>query len=176
MPVFPLSKVPNQGYHKTKWHRGWFGATRDSGRIHAACDLIARPGTPIYAVDVGTVVGINKFYLGTDEITIRHPNFTVRYGEIARGKIPENIFEGATVQPGQHIAWVGKLKMLHFEMYKGTEGGYLSQTWNKKNYKFVTPANYQRRPDLLDPTPYLDEWKVMTNFVNWIEEKIEEIF
>jgi murein DD-endopeptidase MepM/ murein hydrolase activator NlpD len=177
MPQFPLAKVPNQGYHKTKWHRGWFGATRDDGRLHAACDLIARPGTPIYAVDHGTILHVAKFYKGTDEITIKHPNFVVRYGEIARDKLPQFIKDGEkTVKPGQLIAWVGRLKMLHFEMYQGDVGGSLSQTWNKSDYRYVTPGNYQRRPDLIDPTPYLDQWKLWTNFTNWVEEKIEEIF
>lgn len=177
MAVFPLAKVPNQGYHKTKWHNGWFGAPRrGTDRIHAACDLIARRGTPIYAVEKGTIINIDKFYLGTDEITIKHPNFVVRYGEIERGKLPTDIAEGKEVQPGQLIAWVGRLNMLHFEMYQGEESGYLTQTWNKKNYKYVNPANYQRRSDLMDPTPFLDRWKLWTNFSNWIEEKIEEVF
>ncbi len=176
MPSFPLPKIPNQGYHKTKWHRGWFGATRDDGRIHAACDLIAAAGTPIYAVDEGLITNIDKFYLGTDEITIQHPNFTVRYGEIARGKLPSGIAKLERVQPGQLIGWVGRLKMLHFEMYQGTETGYLSQKWNKKNYKFVTPGNYQRRPDLIDPTPFLDEWKFWLKVTNWIEDAIEDVW
>lgn len=176
MPQFPLAKVPNQGYHKNKWHNGWFGAPRDGGRIHAACDLIARAGTPIYAVDHGKILNIDKFYLGTDEITIKHPNFVVRYGEIARDKLPPLIAEGEDVVPGQLIGWVGRLNMLHFEMYQGTGGGSLTQKWNKTKYDFVTPANYQRRPDLIDPTPYLDQWKLWTNFSNWVEEKLEEIF
>jgi murein DD-endopeptidase MepM/ murein hydrolase activator NlpD len=176
MPIFPLPKIPNQGYHKSKWHRGWFGATRDDGRIHAACDLIARPGTPVYAVDHGTIINIDKFYLGTDEITIKHPNFVVRYGEVARGKLPPDIAEYKTVQPGQLIGWVGRLKMLHFEMYQGTEEGYLTQKWNKKDYKYVAPGNYQRRPDLIDPTPFLDQWKFWLKVSNWIEDKIEAIW
>ncbi len=177
MSVFPLSKIPKQGYHYSKWHRGWFGATRDgTDRIHAACDLIARAGTPIYAVESGTIINIAPFYLGTDEITIKHPNFVVRYGEIAKGKLPPNIAIGKTVEAGQHIAWVGRLKMLHFEMYQGDSAGYLSQTWNKKNYNYVTPGNYQRRPDLIDPTPYLDRLKLWTNFKDWVEDVIEDIF
>lgn len=177
MAVFPLPKIPNQGYHKSKWHNGWFGAPRrNTDRIHAACDLIARPGTPIYAVESGTIINIDEFYLGTDEITIKHPNFVVRYGEIARGKLPENIAEGKTVEAGQLIAWVGRLKMLHFEMYQGDSAGYLTQKWNKKDYNYVTPGNYQRRPDLLDPTPYLDRLKLWTKFTNWVEDALEDVF
>lgn len=176
MAVFPLPKLPIQGYHKTKWHRGWFGATRDDGRIHAACDLVIRRGTPIYAVDHGTILHIEPFYLGTDEIAIQHPNFTVRYGEIARGKLPPNIAPGKTVEPGQHIAWVGRLRMLHFEMYQGNATGPLTQRWNKRKYDYVPSANYQRRADLMDPTPYLDQWKLWLKVTNWIEDKIEEIW
>ena len=176
MPQFPLAKVPNQGYHKSKWHNGWFGAPRGGGRIHAACDLIARRGTPIYAVDHGKILNIDKFYLGTDEITIKHPNFVVRYGEVERDKLPPKIAEGEDVVPGQLIGWVGRLNMLHFEMYQGNGGGYLTQKWNKTTYDFVPLANYQRRSDLIDPTPYLDQWKLWTNFSNWVEEKLEEIF
>jgi len=61
--------------------------------------------------------------------------------------------------------------MLHFEMYKGTGTGYLSQTWNKK-YDYVSGNKYKRRADLLDPTPYLEEWAAwtdwsQTNNENW---------
>jgi len=175
MSRFPLAKVPNQGYHQTKWHRGWFGASRGT-RTHAACDLIARAGTPIYAVDSGMIINIASFYEGTDEITIKHPNYVVRYGEIAKGKLPEGIREGTSVEEGQLIGWVGRLKMLHFEMYRGDIAGSLSQKWNKTNYSYVAGTNYERRSDLIDPTPYLDEWKLWTNFSNWADEIIEDIF
>lgn len=176
MPVFPLPKIPNWGYHKGSGKR-WFGAPRDKSRIHAACDLIARPGTPIYAVDHGTVWYSSGFYLQTDELTIRHPNFLVRYGEIAQGKLAPGIKRGEPVKPGQLIGWVGRLKMLHFEMYKDPHSSDpLTQRSNKTKYDYVTPGNYQRRSDLIDPTTYLDQWKFWTSVTNWVEDVIEDIW
>ncbi len=59
---------------------------------------------------------------------------------------------GNSVARGQVIAFVGKLEsgssMLHFEMYAGTASGSLTVRGNPP---------YQRRSDLLDPTPYLDQ-------------------
>lgn len=162
MPVFPLATVPAEGFQKSAGHNRWFGGYRKKGRIHAACDLIARRGTPVYAVDAGQIKKIRYFYEGTDEIVIRHTNFVVRYGEVERNKVPENISENQWVKPGQLIGWVGALGMLHFEMFQGTIEGYLTQEWNKKTYKYVTPGNFYRRPDLLNPTPFLDEWKPTT--------------
>lgn len=176
MPIFPLPILPRQGYHKVKWHRCWFGATRDDGRTHAACDLVVKRGTPVYAVDSGKISFVRNFYLGTDEIVIKHPGFTVRYGEVERGKFPPNIAEGKDVQLGQLIGWVGKLGMLHFEMYKGTEEGYPTQKWNKTNYKFVTPGNYQRRPDLIDPTPFLDDSIMFLKAADWLKDKIDDLW
>ena len=56
------------------------------------------------------------------------------------------------VEQGQVIGSVGRLtvdSMLHFEMYAGTGRGQLTQRDNPP---------FQRRPDLIDPTPFLDEW------------------
>jgi murein DD-endopeptidase MepM/ murein hydrolase activator NlpD len=170
MPVFPLSTVPSEGYHKSAGHNRWFGGRRDGGRLHAACDLMARQGTPVYAVDTGNIIKVTDFYKGTDQIIIKHLNFIVRYGEVEKGKLPFNHGAGYWVRPGQLIGWVGRLNMLHFEMYQGTSEGYLSQDWNKTNYKYVNPGNYYRRPDLLDPTPYLDQWKASTFTFNYEEE------
>jgi hypothetical protein len=52
--------------------------------------------------------------------------------------------------------------MLHLEMYKGTATGPFSQKSNDSNYDYVPAANYERRSDLLDPTPYLDEWALIS--------------
>ena len=57
--------------------------------------------------------------------------------------------------------------MLHFEMYQGSVGGNYTQKKNKE-YDFVEPKAYKRRRDLLDPTPYLDEWRMWTDFTNWV--------
>lgn len=175
MSVFPLTKIPKWGYHKGSGKR-WFGASRDNGRKHAACDLIARPGTPVLAVDHGTVLYRGPFYLGTYQLVVDHGHFVARYGEVDKEKRVKGVRKGTAVKPGEVIAYVGRLKMLHFEMYRGTESGNLTRKKNKTDYKYVSPQNFQRRADLMDPTPYLDRWKLWTNFSNWVEDLVDDIF
>jgi murein DD-endopeptidase MepM/ murein hydrolase activator NlpD len=151
---FPLEAAPTLSYG-TGGRR--FGAARAGGRRHAACDLIAPLNTPILAVENGVVIrGPYPFYHGTDAIEVRHTHFIVRYCEI-RGAA-EGIGVGSQVTEGQVIAYVGRMyhdSMLHFEMYSGVDGdgnpltGQLTQRNNPP---------YQRRIDLIDPTPYLDAW------------------
>lgn len=91
------------------------------------------------------------FYSGTYALEVRHTGgFVVRYGEISTAA--QGVSAGSSVARGQVIAFVGKLEsgssMLHFEMYAGTASGSLTVRGNPP---------YQRRSDLLDPTPYLDQ-------------------
>ncbi len=77
--------------------------------------------------------------------------FVVRYGEVTQN-VPAGVKAGHKVARGQIIGHVGKLvsmhvSMLHFEMYKGTATGPLTNLANKP---------YMRRSDLIDPTPFLD--------------------
>lgn len=167
MPIFPLNQYPKLEYRKGSGKR-WFGSSRNNDRKHAACDLIAEAGSPVFAVASGIVLNKHYFYDGTYALVVHHTFFVVRYGEIDK-KLPDGVQIGFPVVEGQHIANVGKLKtsgnsMLHFEMYQGTEIGELTQRSNKNNYKYVPAANYQRRADLLDPTPYLEDWKLKTYF------------
>jgi murein DD-endopeptidase MepM/ murein hydrolase activator NlpD len=168
MARFPLAKVPELGYHKGSGKR-WFGASRDKGRNHAACDLVVKPGTPVYAVEAGVVLQVPKtaFFQETYSVVIKHPNFVVRYAELDINRL---VKEGESVTEGQQIGTVGKnykgRGMLHFEMYAGTSGGNLSQPKNNK-YLYVPERNYMRRSDLIDPTEYLDWWKLWTPFDNW---------
>lgn len=164
MPRFPLPSLPTLGFHKGSGKR-WFGSSRDNGRKHAACDLIARKGTPIYAVAPGIVLSKRYFYMNTYALVVHHTTFIVRYGEIDKD-LAEGVFVGFPVAEGQHIANVGLLSsgssMLHFEMYKGTRVGRYTQISNHSKYDYVPSADYQRRSDLLDPTPYLEEWALIT--------------
>ena len=153
--LFPLQFRPKEDYHKGKGHKRWFGAPRTSVRKHAGCDLFAPEGTAILAVEDGTVLRYNaKFYHGTGALEVDHEVFIVRYCEISP-RLPAgmNFKPGSPVLRGQVIAYVGKMTggshMLHFEMYLGTETGPLTD--RKK-----TGGPFQRRKDLLDPTPYLD--------------------
>ncbi|WP_287521260.1 glucosaminidase domain-containing protein [Okeania sp. SIO2C2] len=50
--------------------------------------------------------------------------------------------------------------MLHLEMYKGTSSGGLTQ-WGNWTYHDVPQRQYERRSDLLNPTPYLDQAKLI---------------
>lgn len=145
---FPLRFVPKIGY---RGGRG-FGASRNrirKGLKHGACDLIAKPGTPVLAVDDGVVIkGPYKFFRGTYAIEVRHPRFIARYCEIALKGATRS---GKHVKAGDVIAYVGNqpgYDMLHFEMFSGTARGRLS----------TKTLPYYRRKDLIDPTPYLDRW------------------
>lgn len=147
---FPFEEVPKLDYHPSKSHKRWFGAGR-SGRLHAACDLIAPQGTRIHAVGDGVVSrGMYYFYHGTFAIEVTHERGLVaRYCEIER--VAAGIVKGAQVKQGQVIAYVGKMQvdsMLHLELYAGTATGNLSRP---------NSPPFNRRSDLIDPTPYLDQ-------------------
>ena len=147
--VFPLRKRPAESY---KDFGRAFGSQRSGGRFHAGCDLLADRGTEILAIEDGTVIeGPYYFYEGTYALEVKHASgLVVRYGEILQ-TVPRGISPGARVSKGQVIAHVGQLdsgySMLHFEMYKGTVNGGLtdSNQWP-----------FQRRSDLMDPTSFLD--------------------
>ena len=151
MAVFPLSFVPTS----YRAGGGRFGAPRDGGsRTHAGCDLYAPDGTPVRAVTGGTVIQQPYPFPSRDyqtvAIEVRHPDFIARYGEV---RAAAGLGAGSQVTEGQVIAYVQRMtrdSMLHFEMYS--------------NPGLATPLTdrsrqpYQRRADLVDPTPYLDQW------------------
>jgi len=142
MPTFPLPFVPDTDYHVGGVR---FGDDRQS-MLHPACDLMAPPGTEVYAVEAGVVLPIFKktakaFFesgphekdpetgksvcvagkecLMVYELQIQHGTFLARYGEVA-AKLAPGIGPGVEVAEGQLIAYVGKQSvshMLHFEMY-----------------------------------------------------------
>ena len=148
MPMlFPLRARPAADYHRAGLS---FGSDRDGGRRkHAACDLLAPLGTEILAVDDGVLIQAPyAFYHGTFALEVWHTYFVVRYGEISRAAA--GLRAGSTVTRGQVIAYVGRMhrdSMLHFEMYSGFDSGPLTVRSNPP---------FQRRPDLMDPTGFLD--------------------
>ncbi len=146
---FPLPFIPKHDYHSGGRR---FGASRPNNRTHAGCDLLADPGTEVLAVRQGILLrGPYKFYLAksgdwTYAIEIRHnEGFVVRYTEVAR--VADGVKTGVSVAEGQTIAYVGAARMLHFELYSGTESGPLTDRKRK---------GFQRRADLQDPTEFLD--------------------
>ncbi|MGI8640978.1 MAG: M23 family metallopeptidase [Pyrinomonadaceae bacterium] len=164
MSIFPLPIYPQQNYHYAGIAFG--GSSKSRGdRRHAACDLIAPPGTPVYAVERGIVLEVPRkpFYQHTFTVVIRHAHFVIRYGEVHENRL---VSIGEEVSEGQQIGTVGTSNrgngMLHFEMYQGTASGSLSQKHNTE-YLYVPPLNYQRRKDLIDPTPYLDSWMLWSD-------------
>jgi len=153
---FPLPAIPELSY-KNAGRK--FGAPRDGGkRKHAGCDLIAKLGTEIYAIEDGVVLqGSKDFYHGTNSLVVQHQSgIVVRYCEILK-KDEIKLERGALVKAGELIAHVGKMNvdsMLHFELYSGSQFGELTQRNNEP---------FQRRSDLVDPTALLDrlalEWR-----------------
>jgi peptidoglycan hydrolase-like protein with peptidoglycan-binding domain len=94
--------------------------------------------------------------MGTYALTVDHGSFWIRYGEIAQ-KPASALSPGTIVKEGEQIGEVGDLQgmdlaMVHFEMYSGAGSGPLT---------VPSRAPYMRRVDLLDPTPYLDEWAAL---------------
>ncbi len=157
--IFPLRSRPTLSY---KTGGGKFGAPRPEGRKHAACDLIASPGTEVLAMEDGEVIQSYPFWEGTDALEVKHKSgIIVRYCEIS---VASGMRRGTRVSQGQVIAHVKRsnrnTSMLHLEMYKGTSSGELTQRRNG-TYHYVTLCKYQRRSDLLAPTPYLDRARVI---------------
>jgi murein DD-endopeptidase MepM/ murein hydrolase activator NlpD len=153
---FPF-KVPPE----LSWHGGarYFGAPRAKGRKHGGCDLIKPEYTQIYAVHDGVLVHEETlFYLGTFYVTYQHGPYLCRYGEILHGST-NGRRRGSTIRKGEPVAKVGLMTghrpggarghMLHFEMYRN--GGDHSTLRSQR-------GPYQRRADIMDPAPYLDEW------------------
>jgi murein DD-endopeptidase MepM/ murein hydrolase activator NlpD len=163
MAIFPLPKLPDLPFDTGGRAFGAVIASR-GGRAHAACDLIVSPDTEVYAVASGIVhIGAYEFIPTSSHqiqaIEIWHPslNLLIRYGEIT---VESGLEKGAKAVEGQVIGKVAKQSpaMLHIEMFKTNERSNLSQNPSGK-YDNVKAATYNRRHDLVDPTPYLHQWK-----------------
>ena len=175
---FPLDTVPSLGYQKGDGAR-YFGARRNGGgRLHAGCDLIAKPGAPVYAIADGTIKSdLYYFYSGTFALNIDHDNVLIRYGELlpayAANKalnILTDIVKDAKVKKGQLIGYVGKLisgsSMLHFEAYSNVAVGNLTD-------RSKSGGAYKRRSDLLDPTNMLNKARgSLPNKVAALDDKL----
>lgn len=187
-PLFLFRRSP-----KANWAGSnlGFGAIRYMPKnvtvMHGACDLIAKAGTKVLAVEEGTVIRGPYFFVHyayeektekgkitqhacsstTYAIDVQHPHFIARYGEIAE-ELPAGVAPGKDVKKGQHIASVGLQcgdggvlgagSMLHFELFQNANDLSVLTVNPDPKYLYVQQASYLRRKDLLDPTLYLNAW------------------
>jgi murein DD-endopeptidase MepM/ murein hydrolase activator NlpD len=130
--VFP---VVGRFWYQNDWH-----APRSSGRLHVGCDIFARKGTPLVAIQAGTVSRLLKLPLGG--ISLRLTNERGDYFYYAHMvRYAKGLREGQRVRKGQVIGFVGNTgnarttpPHVHFEIHPG--GG-----------------------DPVNPYPYLELWR-----------------
>ncbi len=158
---FPFAQAATQDWTHTPRS---FGSNRSKGqRAHAGCDLYAPVGRTIHAVRDGVLLrDPYEFYAETAALEIDHGDFILRYGEIKRGS---PLKKGDRVTMGQPIAQVGRLvgidvpsAMLHLEMYRGDGSGPLTVQSRDVSAKRADGVPFMRRTDLIDPTPFLNDW------------------
>lgn len=156
--LFPVPHRSQLTYHTAERR---FGSARGKGRKHGGCDLYAPVGTPVRAMADGKVVRAYPFYWKTWAIEVDHGDFIARYGEVAPlGPKAAKALEGKQVSRGEQIGEIGQLiqpsgkkykhTMLHLELYSTSRSP-------KTDPLTITRAPYQRRSDLVDPTPTLDK-------------------
>jgi len=138
-------------------HPGAFGVERQH-HFHEGVDLYCASGTPVKAVEAGTVVAIIPFtgpkagsdwWHDTDAVLVEGASGVVLYGEITPGgiKVGDAVERGAVLG---HVVQVLKtdkgrpMSMLHLEFHAaGTRDAY---EWT---------AETGKPPSLRDPTPFL---------------------
>lgn len=141
-------------------HCGAF-AVRRSKHTHEGVDLYAPHGTPVAAVEAGTVLRVVNFtgekagspwWLDTQALMVASEAHVVNYGEIA---VREGLEPGARVAAGEILGTISTVlavdkgrprAMLHFEMYAAGYDGPPAE-WD--------PPDTPRPAALIDPTPYL---------------------
>jgi hypothetical protein len=135
--AFPGAVFPVSG---EVWYGDDFAVVRAPGIRHGACDIFARKGTPVVAVQDGVVteiryrsLGGNSFHLTNDRGDYFYYAHLLRYAD--------GVEEGALVTAGQVIGYVGNSgnaittpPHLHFEIHSGGGGP-------------------------IDPFPYLELWR-----------------
>jgi len=160
--TFPMAGRPKRSYREAPRR---FRSGRAGGRLHAACDLYRPVGERVNLVTNGKVIrGPYLFYQGVYAIEVQHSNgWVVRYGEVLGRRAP-GVSAGAKLAKGQTIGYVGWISsrraqpMLHFELFSGRATGSLTQRWRH---------GFQRRSDLMDPTPYLTKWETEKFGTHW---------
>lgn len=110
------------------WFVDTWGAPRSGGRKHEGIDIIANEGTPLVAVEAGTVIKVGYVSLGGWRIWIEGDSGTAYYYAHLYDYAP-GIAEGQRVELGTQIGWVGRtgnarfsVPHLHFEIHPGGRG------------------------------------------------------
>lgn len=120
-PVISVFPVLGPCYFTDTWQ-----APRSGGRRHEGVDIIAKSGTPIYAVTNGTIT--RQFFdqpgsLGGNALRLTAPNGTYfHYAHLST--FAENVKVGTVVRAGEVIGFVGNTgnsstPHLHFEYHPG---------------------------------------------------------
>jgi murein DD-endopeptidase MepM/ murein hydrolase activator NlpD len=124
MSKFPINGFSNKKLQEQFNDPQWGGvsrynARRDGGkRLHEGVDLYTKLGEPVYAIEPGKVVWIDKFYKDTYGVSVEVlPGVEYIYGEL-QPSIPLTV--GQRITEGQIIGYIGDTKtgmppMLHFE-------------------------------------------------------------
>jgi len=153
VPIHPIA-----GTHRVFGSRGGAHAGIDLVPTHNLRQGLQEPFPYVYAVADGVVIAYYLFYRGTYALEIRKDDDRiVRYCEI---HALDGVRVGVRVKQGQEVARMGRMTginevMVHLEYFKGTASGGLTNRNNiypNWQYDYVTPMNFSRRRDLLDPT------------------------
>lgn len=153
---FPLNFIPKESW--TTPPRSFGAARSGTTRLHGACDLYGPAGTPVYAIEDGTVqlgpypfvqYRADKAWVHAIEVVGASGLF--RYCELHF--VPE-IKQGRAVKEGDLLGHMGDMgigaTMCHLEYFRNDVKGPLT-------VKGANAGKYGRRADLVDPTTLLNE-------------------
>lgn len=124
-PPTPSQVCPVSGPHS---FTDTWGAPRSGGRTHQGVDMLAARGTPLVAIEAGTVRRLGNSSLGGITVWLRGTSGDEFYYAHLDGWAP-GIFEGMAVETGDQLGYVGTtgnapahIPHLHFEYHPGGGG------------------------------------------------------
>ncbi len=103
-----------------------YSVTMNDYRAHLGVDITASLGSPVYAMQDGTVISVSEDYLMGTTVKIEHESGLVSIYSNLDETLPEGITVGSKVEGGQLIGGVGETAIieqcddahLHFEIMK----------------------------------------------------------